>query len=200
MNELIEKLQSLSLELEQKDDYLYKITTDIQTLEATLLRLLNEFGYITLDSINYRDDIEDGKFCITYCLQNEKRDHVLMVQTFIDRENATLPTMHKIWPQAEVMEREMHEMLGVDFPGHPSLIDFALEFWEHTPPLRRDFDTLEFVESMNPFRNQRDDNLDVKVEMKKRREEKKAAKAKAEAEAKAKAEKENPTKEVPNNE
>jgi NADH-quinone oxidoreductase subunit C len=194
---MIERVKNSSMEVEQKGEYLYKIVVDIKDLESSLLRLLNEFEYITLDSINYRDDIEDGKFCITYCLQTEKRDHVLMVQTYIERENATLPTMHKIWAQAEIMEREMHEMLGVDFPGHPTLIDFVLEYWDDLPPLRRDFDTLEFVERMDPFRReQRDDNLDVKVEIKKKKDAKKAAKLKAEAEAKAKEE----SKEEPNNE
>ena len=180
---IVEKLSTF--EVEQKEDYLYKITTQIRDLETVLLKLYNEYGYITLDSLNCRDDIEDEKFCITYCLQTDKRDHILMVQTFIDREDASLITMHKVWPQAEIMEREMHEMFGVDFPSHPSLIDFALEYWDDIPPLRRDFDTLEYVEKMNPFRpNQRDDNLDVKEEMKKRREAKKAAKLKAQEEAK----------------
>ncbi len=188
---MIERLKKLSIEIEQKNEHLYKISVDFQDLESSLLRCLNEFNYITLDSINYRDDIEDEKFCITYCLQTAKRDHVLMIQTFIDREEATLPTMHRIWPQAEIMEREMHEMLGVDFPGHPTLIDFALEYWDDIPPLRRDFDTLKYVEGMDPFRkNQRDDNLDVKVEMKKKKEAKKAAKLKAEAEAAAQEDKE----------
>jgi len=188
---MIERLKKLSIEIEQKNEHLYKISVDFQDLESSLLRCLNEFNYITLDSINYRDDIEDEKFCITYCLQTAKRDHVLMIQTFIDREEATLPTMHRIWPQAEIMEREMHEMLGVDFPGHPTLIDFALEYWNDIPPLRRDFDTLKYVEGMDPFRkNQRDDNLDVKVEMKKKKEAKKAAKLKAEAEAAAQEDKE----------
>lgn len=186
MQNIIEKLSSF--EIEQKENYLYKIGTDIRYLETVLLKLYNEYDYITLDSLNCRDDIEDGKFCITYCLQTDKRDHILMVQTFIERENASLITMHKIWPQAEIMERELHEMFGVDFPSHPSLIDFALEYWDDIPPLRRDFDTLEYVNKMNPFRpNQRDDNLDVKEEMKKRREAKKAAKLKAQ-EAKKKEE------------
>lgn len=190
-------LENSAFEVEKKDEYIYKIVVEFGELESTLLKLLNEFDYITLDSMNYRDDIEDGKFCITYCLQTEKRDHILMVQTYIERENATLPTMHKIWPQAEIMEREMHEMLGVDFPGHPSLIDFVLEYWDDLPPLRRDFDTLAYVERKNPFRkNQRNDNLDVKEEIKKKKEAKKAAKLKAEAEAKAKEE----NKEEPNNE
>jgi len=193
---MIERLKNLSIEVEEKSELLYKVTVDIKDLESSLLRFLNEFDYITLDSLNYRDDIEDEKFCITYCLQTAARDHVLMVQTFIDRENATLPTMHRIWAQAEIMEREMHEMLGVDFPGHPTLIDFVLEYWDDIPPLRRDFDTLKFVEDMNPFRkNQRDDNLDVKVEMKKKKEAKKAAKLKAEAQAAAKENKEEPNDE-----
>jgi len=179
----IEKLQK-KFEVQQKREDLFKITIELKELEGVLLELLNEFEYITLDALTCRDDIEEGLFCITYHLQTSKRDHVLMVQTFIDRENASLPTMHKIWPQAEIMEREMHEMFGVDFPGHPTLIDFALEFWNDLPPMRRDFDTLEFVNKMDPFRKgQREDNLDVKVEMKKRREAKKAAKLKAEQEA-----------------
>ncbi len=201
--DLASKLEKLSLELVQKQDYLYSVTIDFERLESLLLSFLNEFGYITLDSINCRDDLEDGFFTITYCLQTEERDHVVMIQTKIQRENASLPTMHTIWPQAEIMEREMHEMFGVDFSGHPTLIDFALEYWDNMPPLRRDFDTLEYVNSMNPFREQRNDALDAKEEMKKKREAKKAAKLKAQQEAEAKAALEaqnNPSDEVKNEE
>ena len=201
--DLTSKLERLSLELVQKNNYLYKVSIKVEQLESLLLSFLNEFGYITLDSINCRDDLEDGVFTITYCLQTEKRDHIVMIQTSIERENASLPTIHGIWPQAEIMEREMHEMFGVDFPGHPTLIDFALEYWDNIPPMRRDFDTLEYVNNMNPFREQRNDALDAKVEMKKKREAKKAAKLKAEQEAAAKAaleEQNNPSKEVSNDE
>jgi len=201
--DLASKLEKLSLELVQKNDYLYKVTVPIDQLESLLLHFINEFGYITLDSINCRDDLEDGFFTITYCLETKDRDHIVMVQTRIERENASLPTMHTIWPQAEILEREMHEMFGVDFPGHPTLIDFALEYWDNIPPMRRDFDTLEYVNSMDPFRKQRDDAVDAKEEMKKKREAKKAAKLKAEQEAAAKAaleEQNNPKEEVSNNE
>jgi len=184
--DLASKLEKLSLELVQKNDYLYKVTVPIEELESLLLRFINEFGYITLDAINCRDDLEDGFFTITYCLETGDRNHIVMVQTRIERENASLPTMHTIWPQAEIMEREMHEMFGVDFPGHPTLIDFVLEYWDNIPPMRRDFDTLKYVNSMDPFRKQRGDALDAKVEMKKKREAKKAAKLKAEQEAAAK--------------
>ncbi|WP_331773888.1 NADH-quinone oxidoreductase subunit C [Sulfurospirillum sp. 1612] len=183
MSDILTKLQGLSMEVTQKNERLYKLMVDAHDIMSTLLKLLNEYDYITLDSINCRDDLEEGYFTITYCLLKKTRDHVLMVQTSINRENASLPTLHKIWPQAEILERELHEFFGIDFPGHPTLIDFALEGWNQLPPLRRDFDTLEFVNSLDPFRGQRDDNLDVKVEMKKRREEKKAQKLKEAQEA-----------------
>lgn len=200
MLNLADKLQSLSLELEEKNNYLYKVVIKSTDIETILLKFLNEFEYITLDSTNCRDDLEDGLFTITYCLQNEKRDHIVMVQTSISREDATLPSLHTIWPQAEIMERELHEMYGIDFPGHPTLIDLSLEFWEEMPPMRRNFDTLEYVNSFEPFRGQRDDNIDVKVEMKRLRNEKKAQKLKDEQEA-AKLEAQNSSNdEVANNE
>jgi len=49
----------------------------------------------------------------------------------------------------------------------------------HTPPLRREFDTLEFVNNHLTFREGRDDNMDVKKEMKRLRVLKKAQKAAA---------------------
>ena len=83
------------------------------------------------------------------------------------------------------MERDLCEMYGIDFVGNTNLKELSLENWVHTPPLRREFDTLKFVNENLTFREGRDDNLDVKVEMKRIRAEKKAAKKLAEeAEAK----------------
>lgn len=92
-----------------------------------------------------------------------------MVEISIARDNSSIPTLMKLFPQAEVMERDLHEMYGMDFIGNPTLYDFALEDWKEIPPLRREFDTLEYVNSNFEFRKGREDNKDVKVEMKRRR-------------------------------
>jgi len=108
-----------------------------------------------------------------------------MVEISISRENSELPTLLNLFSQAEVMERDLHEMYGIKFSGNPTLFDFALENWNHTPPLRREFDTLAYVNEHFEFRGGRDDNKDVKKETKRRRaEEKKKTKKKVAKDAK----------------
>jgi NADH-quinone oxidoreductase subunit C len=94
----------------------------------------------------------------------------------IGREEAKIDSLTTLFPQAEIMERDLHEMYGIDFPGNGNLVELSLENWVHTPPLRREFDTLAFVNELHDFREGRDDNLDVKAEMKRLRALKKAAK------------------------
>ncbi|MBK1702447.1 NADH-quinone oxidoreductase subunit C [Thiococcus pfennigii] len=155
----------------------------------SLLGLLRQqHGFVTLQTIGCTDWIEDGVFCLTYLLEGAARERCLGVQTWIGRDGEGLATAIPLWPQAEIFERELHEMYGIPFDGHPSLGDFMLEGWTDTPPMRREFDTLKFVEETFVMREGRDDNLDVRDEIRKRKEARKAAEAQAKAEAPANAE------------
>ena len=99
-----------------------------------------------------------------------------MVQTFISRDKSQFPTISHHFLQAQIMERDLSEMYGIDFIGNKNLKELSLENWIHTPPLRREFDTLKFVNEHLSFRDGRDDNMDVKAEMKRLRALKKAKK------------------------
>lgn len=148
----------------------------------SLLGLLRESqGFVTLASIACADWIEDGVFRLTYLLETAGRDRVLGVQTDIGRDGDELPTAIPLWPQAEIFERELHEMFGIPIVGHPSLGDFMLEGWPHTPPMRRDFDTLKFVQETYEMRAGREDNQDVREAIRRRKAAKKAATAKPES-------------------
>ena len=111
-----------------------------------------------------------------------------MIQTMVNRENTQIKTFSHEFKQAQIMERDLHEMYGINFIGNENLKELSLENWVHTPPLRREFDTLEFVNNNLTFREGRDDNVDTKAETKRLRALKKAAKeaAKKEADKKAK--------------
>ncbi len=162
-------------EVVEKTSTLFKIKIESQMLQDTL-QFLGHNSFITLSQISCTDWIEDGIFTLHYILTTEGKNCNLMVSLDINRTNDTLPTLMEIFPQSEIMERDLHEMFGIKFIGNPTLHDFALENWNSIPPLRREFDTLAFVQEHFEFKKGREDNKDVKEEAKRRREEAKKQK------------------------
>lgn len=177
---------------------LYKVNVVRERVFELVHFLGNNYDYKTLNAITCTDWIEYGHFALTYIITTIDRKSTFMVQTQINREESHINTLSKEFAQAEIFERDLHEMYGIDFIGNENLKELSLENWVHTPPLRREFDTLEFVNEHLTFREGREDNLDVKVEMKRIRAEKKAAKELAKKlaeEAKTKVEAESSAKE-----
>jgi len=172
---MIESLKQ-QYNIEQKDKKLFKIAIKKEEFLKTLSFISSSSNFITLSQIACADWIEDEVFILNYILTNQERDKNLMVELQIPREESKLPTLLNFFPQAEVMERDLHEMYGIDFIGNPTLYDFALENWKEIPPLRREFDTLAYVNEHFDFRKGREDNRDVKVEIKRRRAEAKRLK------------------------
>lgn len=161
--------------VEEKTPTLLKIKIKPELLLGSV-QLLQSNGFITLSQISCTDWIEDGIFTLHYILTTEIKNCNLMVSLDINRTNDTLLTLMEIFPQSEIMERDLHEMFGILFVGNPTLHDFALENWNSIPPLRREFDTLAFVQEHFEFKKGREDNKDVKEEAKRRREEAKKQK------------------------
>lgn len=103
-------------------------------------------GFVTLTHMSAVDWIEEGHFQLTW-LVTEPGKRSLMVCADIDRDEATVDSVHRIWPQAVTYEQEMNEMFGISFPGSPRQgVNFCLEGWDGPPPMRRDFDTVAFVQ------------------------------------------------------
>ena len=177
-----------------KRDDLYKVGVTRERVFELIEFIGNNYEYKTLNAITCTDWIEEEHFALTYILTTLDRKSTFMVQTMINRNEAHINSLVNEFAQAEIMERDLHEMYGINFTGNKNLKELSLENWIHTPPLRREFDTLEFVNEHLTFREGRDDNLDVKVEMKRIRAEKKALKEaakKAKEERAAKAEEAN---------
>jgi len=170
------KKRFATYDVEVKRNDLYKVGIKYSRLFELVHMLRDQYDYKTLNAITCTDWIEEGHFALTYILTTLDRKHTFMIQTMVNRENTQVETFSHEFKQAEIMERDLHEMYGIDFIGNENLKELSLENWVHTPPLRREFDTLEFVTNHLTFREGRDDNVDTKAETKRLRALKKAAK------------------------
>ena len=77
---------------------------------------------------------------VVYHLQSLDRNHILQVRTGTgDREDPAAPSLTGVYHGAHLQEREVYDLFGVRFEGHPDLRRMFL--WEGFPghPLRKDF-------------------------------------------------------------
>ena len=84
-------------------------------------------------------DRGDSGFEVVYQLFSLTNNAKGTVKTLVARDNPKAPTITSIWPGADWMEREVFDLMGVEFAGHPCLKRILLDedFVGH--PLRKDF-------------------------------------------------------------
>jgi NADH-quinone oxidoreductase subunit C len=76
---------------------------------------------------------------VYYHLESYRHKHVVVLNTKTDsRDDPFLDTVADLWPTAEFHEREVYDLLGIRFNGHPDLRRLILdEGWKY--PLRKDY-------------------------------------------------------------
>ena len=95
-----------------------------------------DFDYLTaITAVDYIDCFE-----VVYQLTSLKHNHSLVVKTrCYQRDNPALPSVVGLWRGADFQEREIYDLFGISFEGHPNLKRIVL--WEGFEgyPLRKDF-------------------------------------------------------------
>ena len=138
---------------------------DKQCIPSVLTYLKEHLGYIHLSHIACVDWLEEGEFEVIYIVWSPEEKIKVFVRARVDRDKAELPNIDMIWRQANTYEREMREMYGIQFAGLVAADEFLLEDWEGMPPMRRDFDTQEYVDETFWIREGREDAVDVREEI-----------------------------------
>lgn len=130
------------------------VTAEKQSIPA-ILRFLKEAGFEHLALISAIDYIEDNEFELCYILtcyiqepDSLGRDLHIILKVRLPRENPNFQTIIGIYPNAEPYERELYELFGINFEGHPRLTPLLLERNYDIPPFRKDFDTRKYVEEV----------------------------------------------------
>lgn len=88
-------------------------------------------------------------FEIVYHLQSLDMNHQIVVKAILENhEAASVPSCYPVYSGALLQEREVYDLMGVRFEGHPDLRRMFL--WEGYPgfPLRKDF--LQITDQHHP--------------------------------------------------
>ena len=97
-----------------------------------------DFNYLVdISSLdNYGDD---PRWTLVYHLRGLNHGGELRLKTLVSEEKSELPSVIGVWATANWHEREIYDMMGVCFSGHPDLRRILM--WEGYPyfPLRKDF-------------------------------------------------------------
>ena len=90
-----------------------------------------------VDYLNYRDARD--RFGLVYLLANTITNERLTVRCFLNEPDLTVPSMVPLWSGANWLEREVYDMFGILFDGHPDLRRILMPDEFAAFPLRKDY-------------------------------------------------------------
>ncbi len=95
-----------------------------------------DFDYLNyITAVDYYDHFE-----LVYQMTSMKHNHSLVLKArCYDRENPTVPSVVSLYQGADFQEREIYDLMGIRFEGHPNMKRIVL--WEgfEGHPLRKDY-------------------------------------------------------------
>jgi NADH-quinone oxidoreductase subunit C len=108
-----------------------------------VLRLLRDDAgqsYTALIDITAVDHAAgEGKFHVVYVLRSPARREKLIVKTRVPSDDPRLPSATVLWKAADWAEREVWDMFGIRFEGHPNLRRILMYEPFEGHPLRKSY-------------------------------------------------------------
>jgi NADH-quinone oxidoreductase subunit C len=108
-----------------------------------LRSLKEEHGFDMLAEMTAADYLKYPKaidrFGVIYGLTNTQTGERIWVRTFLNEPDLTLPSAFPLWKGADWLEREVYDMYGIVFAGHPDLRRILMPEAFVSYPLRKDY-------------------------------------------------------------
>ncbi len=94
-----------------------------------------EFDYLNyITAVDYKDYFE-----LVYNFVSTKHNHSLTLKARCNRKDAVMPSLSNLWRGADLQEREIYDLFGISFKGHPNMKRIFLWDGFKGHPLRKDF-------------------------------------------------------------
>ena len=121
------------LSIEHADGVLMVVRSKLHAAAADL----KELGFERFDMVTAVDF--GDKFELVYRLQSSRFRVGMFLKTEVPRDEPVIETVTDLWPAADWQEREVYDLMGIEFRGHPDLRRILLpDDWEGHP-LRKDY-------------------------------------------------------------
>jgi NADH-quinone oxidoreductase subunit C len=120
-----------------------RVVVPAPSIHAVLAHLKERLGFDLLvditcvDYLNYRGAA--NRFGLVYLLANTGTNERITLRAFVDEPNPEVPTAVDLWAGANWLEREVWDMFGIRFAGHPDLRRILLPEIFESHPLRKDY-------------------------------------------------------------
>ena len=123
-----------------KNDQIY-LNIDSNDITDVILFLKNNENtnfkqLIDITAVDYPES--EKRFKLVYLLLSHEFNSRILIDCFIN-ENEIPPSITKIYPSANWMEREVFDMYGIQFKDHPDLRRILTDYNFNGYPLRKDF-------------------------------------------------------------
>jgi len=82
---------------------------------------------------------QEPRFQLSYHILSHSLKQRIRLRVMLHSSDASVPSITSVWPSANFYEREVFDLFGIDFPGHPRLTRIMMpEDWQGHP-LRKDY-------------------------------------------------------------
>jgi NADH-quinone oxidoreductase subunit C len=119
------------LAIETEIEEIVKVILFLKTNEKCKFRQLTD-----ITAVDYPR--KEKRFKLVYLLLSHENNHRLIINSNI-KEKTIVPSITKIFPSANWMEREVFDMYGITFKDHPDLRRILTDYGFEGHPLRKDF-------------------------------------------------------------
>jgi NADH-quinone oxidoreductase subunit C len=111
-----------------------------------LLGTARDLKYAGFDRLGMVTAIDRGEnFVLVYRLNSRSLSAAIFLKIQVPREAPVVDSLFGVWPAADWQEREVYDMFGIVFEGHPNLRRVLLpdDFEGH--PLRKDYENPRMI-------------------------------------------------------
>jgi NADH-quinone oxidoreductase subunit C len=120
-----------------------RIVVPAEQLYSFLEFLKNDCGFDLLSDVTCVDYLHyrgaRDRFGLAYVLRSTTKNLMVIVRCYLNEPELQIPSVVPLWEGANWMEREVYDMYGIEFAGHPDLRRILMPEGFAAFPLRKDY-------------------------------------------------------------